>query len=208
MNAPPVTTSSTSRAAVAATARAAGQGRRAPEGIAMNTATNLDRLAVKAEAVAAEAREADAAREQLEAAQAALLERVIDTARPALRAIGTRPLVAAEQRYHARAVRIDGARPAPCLFVREDGALFVLADPAAGQSAEVTEYATPAEAIAAGWNRVDRYVETLAEAVDKAAGTRAGTIAANRARAEQLGAVVALLATKPKANRNAKGGAR
>jgi hypothetical protein len=159
----------------------------------------LDRLAEQAEAVATEAAEADAARAQLEAAQAALLERVIATVRPALAAIGTRPALVADKRYHARCVRIDGnSDGARGLYVREDGALLELARTAPDCPAEVTEYPSPAEAVAAGWNRAPRYVEAIADALTRAEGTRAGAIAANRARAEQIGAVVSLLATKPK----------
>lgn len=208
------------------------------------TTDDLARIAERAEAVAAEAEEADAAREQLEAAQAALLERAIASVRPALRAIGTRPLVAwhvahhadvnhnggvrTEERYPSRCVCISEGEPGPMedtpranegtyhgedLFIREDGALIGFAysgswsrwqGSAWGWTAEITEYTTPAEAIAAGWTRVDAYVKNIVEAVTKAEGTRQNAIVANRARAEQLNAIVALLAP---AN-GKKGGAR
>jgi hypothetical protein len=201
----------------------------------------LDAIAETAEAiasVAAEAREADAAREQLEAAQAALLERVIASVRPALRALGTRPLVAqhvahhadvnhnggvrTEERYPSRCVCISEGEPGPMedtpranegtyhgedLFIREDGTLIGLTYSGSwsrwqgsswGWTAEITEYVSPLEAIAAGWARVDAYVRNLAAAVVKAEGSRKNAIAANRARAEQLTAIVALLAANGK----------
>jgi hypothetical protein len=200
---------------------------------------DLEHLAETAATVAAEAAEADAAREQLEAAQAALLERVIASVRPALRAIGTRPLdayhmahhadvnhnggVRTEERFPFRCVCISDGEPGPMedapranegayhgedLFVREDGALIGFTYSGSwsrwqgsswGWTAEITQYPTPAEAIAAGWRNVDAYVKNLAAAVAKAEGSRANAIATNRARAEQLTAIVALLAAKPKA---------
>jgi len=202
------------------------------------TTDDLARIAERAASVAAEAAEANAAREQLEAAQAALLDRVIASVRPALRAIGTRPLVACHVAHHAdvnhnggvrteerfpfRCVCISDGEPGPMedtpranegayhgedLFVREDGALIGFTYSGSwsrwqgsswGWTAEITQYPTPAEAIAAGWRNVDAYVKNLAAAVAKAEGSRKNAIAANRARAEQLTAIVSLLGTTQK----------
>ncbi len=206
-----------------------------------NQSVDLDHLAETAATVAAEAKEADTAREQLEAAQADLFERVIKTARPALRAIGTRPLIAYSIKHHAdvnyyggieeeerppwRAVCLsaesfdptedapranEGSFEGEDLAVREDGILVELRYSGSwsrwqgsswGWTAEVIEYANPAEAIGAGWTDIDSYIERLTEALDTAIGSRKKAVAANRARAEQLGAIVSLLNTKPKGGR-------
>jgi hypothetical protein len=65
------------------------------------TTQDLSRLADIAATVATEAAQADQARAELWTAQAELLGRVIDLARPALRAIGTRTKIAVSVAHHA-----------------------------------------------------------------------------------------------------------
>ena len=198
------------------------------------TAQDLDRLATVAATVAAEAEQADQARSELAAAQASLLSRVIDLARPALRAIGTRPKTSVSvahhadvnygggvdtiERYPSRCLCLNSERPGPDednpranggayegadLFLREDGTLLELRysgdwsrwqGSSWGWTAEVKEYTNPLEAIGDGWGDVDAYVATIAAALDKTVGSRETATAKNRQRAEQLGAIVSLLA--------------
>jgi len=202
---------------------------------------DLDRLATTAATVAAEAAQADEAQGALDIAQALLLGKVIGIARPALRAIGTRPVIAyamrhhadvnynggvrEKERYHMRAVCLTDSEPWPTedtpranegsysgedLFVREDGTLIALRYTGSwsrwqgsswGWSADVTEYESALEAIRDGWTHVDNYIARLAEALEKAVGSREKSTAASIARAEKIGAVVSLLAS-------GKGGAR
>jgi len=88
------------------------------------------------------------------------------------------------------------------LWLREDGTLFEVKSSGSwsrwqgsswGWAATVKEYDSPEAALNDGWVEVGSYVAAIAEAVSAAVGKRTKSIETDRARAEQVAAISALL---------------